>query len=248
MYLEGKIAIVTGASKGIGKAIAEKLAEEGAHVYVADIDAKGAANAAEEIRKSGHDADGVAVDISKQESVDAMVSHIVGKSGKIDILVNNAGVFGKNKPIDQITMEEWDATLTVNLRGTHMVSQAVVKEMIAKKGGKIVNLGSMSAQTGGLKAGVDYTASKGGIHALTKAYARYGARSGVTVNTVVPGFILTDMTRSWAENKDSGKDIPLGRVGTVQDVANVVFFLASPLSDYVTGQVVNVNGGIVLSN
>ena len=248
MYLEGKIAIVTGASKGIGKAIAEKLAEEGAHVYVADIDAKGASNAAEEIRKSGHDADGVAVDISKKESVDAMVSHIVGKSGKIDILVNNAGVFGKNKPIDQITMEEWDATLTVNLRGTHMVSQAVVKEMMARKGGKIVNLGSMSAQTGGLKAGVDYTASKGGIHALTKAYARYGARSGVTVNTVVPGFILTDMTRSWAEDKDSGKDIPLGRVGTVQDVANVVFFLASPLSDYVTGQVVNVNGGIVLSN
>ena len=248
MYLEGKIAIVTGASKGIGKAIAEKLADEGAHVYVADIDAKGASKAAEEIRKSGHGADGVAVDIAKKESVDAMVSHIIGKSGKIDILVNNAGVFGKNKPIDQITMEEWDATLTVNLRGTHMVSQAVVKEMVARKNGKIVNLGSMSAQTGGLKAGVDYTASKGGIHALTKAYARYGARSGVTVNTVVPGFILTDMTRSWAEGKDSGSDIPLGRVGTVQDVANVVFFLASPLSDYVTGQVVNVNGGIVLSN
>ena len=248
MYLEGRIAIVTGASKGIGKAIAEKLSEEGALVYVADIDAKGASGAAEEIRKSGRGAEGIAVDIARKESVDAMVSHVIARSGKIDILVNNAGVFGKNKPIDQITMEEWDATLTVNLRGTHIVSQAVVREMMARKSGKIVNLGSMSAQTGGLKAGVDYTASKGGIHALTKAYARYGARSGVTVNTVVPGFILTDMTRSWAEDKDSGKDIPLGRVGTVRDVANVVFFLASPLSDYVTGQVVNVNGGIVLSN
>ena len=248
MYLEGKVAIVTGASKGIGKAIAEKLASEGAFVYLADIDVSGVQENAREIQASGQRAEGLAVDITKSESLKAMVEYVIGKSGKIDILVNNAGVFGKNKPIDQISVEEWDAVIAVNLRGTHLCSQAVVKEMVARKSGKIVNIGSMSAQTGGLKAGVDYTASKGGILALTKAYARYGARLGVTANTVVPGFILTDMTRSWAEKDDAGKDVPMGRIGTVQDVANVVFFLASPLSDYVTGQVVNVNGGIVMSN
>lgn len=248
MYLEGKIAIVTGASRGIGKAIAEKLASEGAYVYLADIDVEGAVKAAESIRESGYRAEGLIVDISKKGSIESMVNRVISQSNKIDILVNNAGVFGKNKPIDQISIEEWDTVLSVNLRGTHICSQTVVKEMVERKCGKIINIGSMSAQTGGLKAGVDYTASKGGIHALTKAYARYGARFGITVNTVVPGFILTDMTRSWAENGDLGKDIPVGRVGTVQDVANVAFFLASSLSDYVTGQVVNVNGGIVMSN
>ncbi len=248
MYLDEKVAIVTGASRGIGRAIAKKLASEGAFIYISDIDEQGAKNAAEEIRKHGYNAEGIFVDISKQESIELLINHVIEGSGKIDILVNNAGIFGKNKPIDQIAIEEFDAVLSVNLRGTHLCSQAVIKEMIPRKSGKIVNIGSMSAQTGGLKAGVDYTSSKGGIHALTKAYARYGARFGITVNAVAPGFIFTDMTRSWAEKKDSGKDIPIGRLGKPEEVANVVFFLASPLSDYVTGQVVNVNGGIVMSN
>ncbi|HOC45974.1 MAG TPA: SDR family NAD(P)-dependent oxidoreductase [Syntrophorhabdaceae bacterium] len=248
MYLEGKVAIVTGAARGIGKAIAEKLASEGAFVYLADVNVNGVRENANVIQASGWKAEGLAVDITKSESIIAMVDHVIEASGKIDILVNNAGIFGKNKPIDQISIEEWDTVIAVNLRGTHMCSQAVVKKMTERRYGKIVNIGSMSAQTGGLKAGVDYTASKGGIMALTKAYARYGARLGITANTVVPGFILTDMTRSWAEKDGAGNDIPMGRIGTVQDVANVVFFLASPLSDYVTGQVVNVNGGMVMSN
>lgn len=248
MYLKGKTAIVTGASKGIGRAIASKLAAEGAFVYLADIDLAGATESALGIEKLGYVAKAIKVDISKADSIQAMVKTVVGEAKRIDILVNNAGVFGSNSPIDQISIEEWDTVIGINLRGTHICSQTVIKEMVAQGGGKIVNIGSMSAQTGGLKAGVNYTASKGGIHALTKAYARYGARHGVTVNTVVPGFILTDMTRSWAEKPGAGEDIPMGRVGTVEDVANVAFFLASPLSDYVTGQVVNVNGGIILSN
>jgi 3-oxoacyl-[acyl-carrier protein] reductase len=248
MYLEGKIAVVTGASKGIGRAVAEKLAEEGAFVHVADIDAAGAQATAEVLKVSGHLAASCAVDIADRESIQAMVDRILAESGRIDILVNNAGIFGKNRPIDEIEMDDWDAVMSVNLRGTFMCSQAVIRGMAARRSGKIVNIGSMSAQTGGLKAGADYTSSKGAILALTKALARFGARYGITANSVVPGFILTDMTRAWAEKDDAGSSIPLGRIGTVRDVANAVFFLASPLSDYVTGQVLNVNGGIVMSN
>ncbi len=248
MDLKGKTAIVTGASKGIGRAIAEKLAAEGAFVYLADIDFAGVTESAVAIAKQGYGAKAIKVDISKAESIQCMVKAVMGEAARIDILVNNAGIFGSNKPIDQISIEEWDSVISVNLRGTHICSQMVIREMVAQGHGKIVNVGSMSAQTGGLKAGVNYTASKGGIHALTKAYARYGATHGITVNTVVPGFILTDMTKSWAASPDAGRDIPMERVGTVEDVANVAFFLASPLSDYVTGQVVNVNGGIVMSN
>jgi 3-oxoacyl-[acyl-carrier protein] reductase len=248
MYLKGKSAIVTGAAKGIGRAIAEKLASEGAYVFLADIDGAGARRAAEAIVASGGGARGLEVDLSSEASIRAMVADAVAASGSIDILVNNAGIFGSNKPIDEISVEDWDRVIAVNLRGTHLCSQMVVKEMVRSGGGKIVNIGSMSAQTGGLKAGVNYVASKGGIHALTKAYARFGARRGITANTVVPGFILTDMTRSWAGESGSGDDIPIGRIGTVEEVANAAFFLASPLADYITGQVLNVNGGIVMGD
>jgi len=247
MDLKGRIAIVTGGSRGIGKAICDYLASFGATIYVADIDSAAAGATAREITSRGFVAKAIEADISKKDSVQNLADTVEGNEGRIDILVNNAGLFS-NKPIHELTIEEWDRLMSVNLRGTHMCSQAVIAKMIPRRSGKIVNMGSMSAQTGGLKAGVDYSVSKGGVHTLTKSYARYAAQYNITVNAVAPGFILTDMTRSWASKPGAGDDVPMKRIGDPLDVAKVVFFLASPLSDYVTGQVISVNGGIIMNN
>ena len=244
--LEGKTTIVTGAAHGIGKAIAKYLSLQGAHVFVADIQIKEAEKTCEEIRRLGCEVKAIHVDVSSVSSVEKMVDTILKEKLSIDILVNNAGVFS-NKPIHELTMEEWESVIKINLTGTHICSQAVIKHMIQRCYGKIVNLCSMSMQTGGLKAGVCYTASKGGVAALTKAYARYGAEYNITVNAVAPGFILTAMTESWASDKEAANTIPMKRVGMPVDVAKVVYFLSSSLSDYITGQTININGGIIMT-
>jgi len=243
--LEGKTALVTGAAKGIGKAIAEYLALHGAYVFIADIQKKEAEAACEEIRSQGGKAKSLQADVSSVDSVEEMVGAIINEKLPIDILVNNAGVFS-NTPISEITLEEWDRVLRINLTGTHLCSQAVIKYMIPRRSGKIINLCSMSMQTGGLRSGVNYTTSKGGVAALTKSYARYAAEHNINVNAVAPGFILTPMTEPWISTVDPDS-IPLKRYGLPMDVAKVVYFLASDLSDYVTGQTVSINGGIILT-
>lgn len=240
--LDGKVALVTGASRGLGFETARYLGLMGASVVIADIDRKAADEACHLLTGEGVDAIALFVDMGDVDSIKQMVDDTRNQMGRIDILVNNAGIFDP-RPIPEIPREDWLKLIDINLNGMHYCSQMVIDEMIERKSGKIVNLSSMSAQTGGLKAGVSYTTSKAGVIGLTRSYARYCAPYGVTVNAVAPGLIKSDMTKSWAEPSA----VPMARLGEPSDVARVVYFLCSPLSDYVTGQTISINGGMVMS-
>lgn len=239
--LKGQVSLVTGASKGIGRGIAEYLGMMKSKVFVADIDFEAAVRTCEDFSNNNIEAIPVYVDIGNYESIKLMVEKVKDEAGKIDILVNNAGIFD-SRPIPEIKPEEWVRLMEINLNGMHYCSQLVAEDMKSRKSGKIVNLSSMSAQTGGLKAGVSYTASKAGVIGLTRSYAKYYAPFGINVNAVAPGLIKSDMTKSWADPSV----VPMGYLGEPLDVAKVVYFLCSSLSDYVTGQLVSINGGMVL--
>ena len=241
MDLKERVAIVTGAARGIGAAIASLLAERGAAVVIGDINFKGAQVKAKELADRGFQALAVEVDVMDEASIERLVRSAVDSFGRIDILVNNAGV-NNNTPIPDMTVEQWDRIIDLNMRGTHLCSKAAIKEMIKNSYGKIINIASMAGQVGGLKVSPDYTSAKAGIIGLAKAYARYGAQYGITANAVSPGFIETEMTRG----RDDPKSVPLGRLGTPEDVAKAVYFLASPLADYITGTTIDVNGGLLM--
>jgi 3-oxoacyl-[acyl-carrier protein] reductase len=241
MDLLNKVAIVTGAARGIGAGIADYLSSQGASVLVADVNLTQAQSFADELNKKGRNAIAVQVDISSVESVEQMVKTAIDKFKKIDILVNNAGIIDPNCLPDTL-IENWDKVISVNLRGTYLCSKIVIQEMVKNKSGKIINIGSMAGENGGLKAGPDYSASKAGIICLAKSFAKYGAQYGITANVVCPGFIETDMTKG----RDDPSSVPLGRLGTPEDIAKVVYFLASSLSDYITGATIDVNGGLLM--
>lgn len=239
--LGGKTAIITGASRGLGFASAQYLGEMGANVVIADIAEHAAKEASRILQNSGIIAESVYVDVSNPESIYQMVEKAHDIFGKIDILVNNAGIFD-SRPIPEIPIEDWKRVIDINLSGVHYCSQIILKEMIERKTGKIVNITSMAAQTGGIKGGVNYASSKAGVIGLTKSYARFAAPYGITVNAIAPGLIKSEMTKNWAEPSQ----VPMNRLGDPIDVARVVFFLVSPLSTYITGQVISVNGGMVM--
>lgn len=239
--MKNKVAIVTGGASGIGAVISQVLAENGASVVVADINFMAAEMQSISLKEKGFDGFAVSVDISKEESVKKMVGIVIEYYKKIDILVNNAGIINA-EPITQMTLDSWDRLIDINLRGTHLCSKEVISYMIENGYGRIVNISSMAGQIGGLKVSPDYTAAKAGIIGLAKSYARYGAQYGITVNAVAPGFIETDMTKG----RDDPKSVPLGRLGTPKDVANAVYFLVSPLADYITGATIDVNGGLLM--
>ncbi len=241
MDLEKQIAIVTGAARGIGRASAKLLAEHGAHVIIADLNEPSARETARELEKEGLSAEGARVDVSDPESIRTLVADTLARHKQIDILVNNAGIVNF-KTAGETTIEDWDRVIDINLRGVHLCSQAVIEHMISRRKGKIVNLASMGGQVGGLKVGPDYTAGKAGVIGLAKSYARYGALHNINVNAVAPGFIATDMTTG----KFNPEEVPLKRIGTAEDVAKAVYFLASPLSDYITGATIDVNGGVLM--
>jgi 3-oxoacyl-[acyl-carrier protein] reductase len=241
MDLSNRVTIITGASRGIGAAIAQLLARHGAFIVIADINLIGAGKMEQKITNEGYIAVRTEVDIVSEVSINKMVNFTLEKYGKIDFLVNNAGV-NNNTDIDEIKIEEWNKIINIDLRGTHLCSKAIIKEMIKNKFGKIVNIASLAGQIGGLKVGPDYTAAKAGVIGLTKSYARYGAKYGINVNAVSPGFIETDMTKG----RDDPKSVPLGRLGTPEDIARAVYFLLSPLSDYITGATIDVNGGLLM--
>ena len=241
MDLSNRVTIITGASRGIGAAIAQLLARHGAFIVIADINLIGAGKMEQKITNEGYIAVCTEVDIVNEVSINKMVNFTLEKYGKIDFLVNNAGV-NNNTDIDEIKIEEWNKIINIDLRGTHLCSKAIIKEMIKNKFGKIVNIASLAGQIGGLKVGPDYTAAKAGVIGLTKSYARYGAKYGINVNAVSPGFIETDMTKG----RDDPKSVPLGRLGTPEDIARAVYFLLSPLSDYITGATIDVNGGLLM--
>jgi 3-oxoacyl-[acyl-carrier protein] reductase len=241
--LSGRIAIVTGASRGIGRAIARQLAAQGAHV-VAAARGDNALPVVEEIRAAGGRAEAAPLDVTAAGAVEEIVATTLQRHGRIDILVNNAGI-ARDQLMLRMKREDWDAVLATNLTGAFALTQAVLKPMIRQKGGRIVCISSVVGQSG--NAGqANYAASKAGVIGFAKAVALEVASRGITVNVVAPGLIETDMTRAitGTAREEWASKIPLRRLGTPDDVASAVCFLASDEASYITGQVLAVNGGM----
>jgi 3-oxoacyl-[acyl-carrier protein] reductase len=242
--LTGKVAIVTGAAQGIGRSIADALARQGALVAMGDVLGDAAVQAARELVAAGLKAEGYAMDVTSAESAQAVVKTILDRHGRLDILVNNAGIVRDNVAL-RLKREDWDLVLNVNLTGTFTCTQAVLRAMMRQKGGRIISISSVVGQMGNAGQS-NYAASKAGIIGFTKSMARELAVRGITVNAVAPGLIDTDMTRRLPENvrNEWASMVPLGRFGTVDDVASAVCFLASDEASYISGQVLAVNGAM----
>ena len=241
--LEGRVSLVTGASRGIGRAIARALAASGAMVFVGARDLRKLAEVVAEISSQGGQAKALSLDVSDRASVDAALKAILDAQGRIDHLVNNAGITRDNLLL-RMKQEEWDQVIATNLTGTFLCTQAVLKPMIRARSGRIVNVTSVVGLTG--NAGqANYAASKAGIVGFTKAVAREVASRSITVNAVAPGFIETDMTGAMTDKAKEAitMSIPLGRVGRPEDVAAAVAYLVSDEAAYITGQVLGVDGG-----
>lgn len=245
--LDGRIALVTGASRGIGRAIAIRLAEEGCDVAVNYNASK---DAAEEvvmvIRGTGRRSVAVQADVASPEQVGSMVTKVEGELGPVDILVNNAGIH-KHHRSWEMSVEDWDRIIGVNLTGTYLTSRLLGPRMAERGWGRIVNISSIVADIGSDHE-AHYTASKAGVHGLTRSLALELSPKGVTVNAVSPGWIRTDMTADVTEEEmdEAVAEIPMGRIGEPDEIASVVAYLSSPESSYVTGQVLHVNGGVGL--
>lgn len=236
--LSGKVALVTGGSRGIGRAVAEALAKAGADVAVNYFNrAELAGEVCRAIAQRGRRALAVQADVSKSAEVARMVQTIEHSLGPADVLVNNAGVSRVQK-LEEIREEDWDEILAVNLKSVFLVTQAVIPGMRARRWGRIINISSVAAQTGGV-VGPHYAASKAGMHGITHSYANLLAKEGITANAIAPALIETDMVR--ANPRATPALIPAGRFGTVEEVASVAVMLAS--NGYITGQTISVNGG-----
>ena len=241
--LSGRVALVTGASRGIGRAIAERLAAQGALV-VAAARGEHARAVVETIAAAGGQAEAAGLDVTEEGASARLVASTLERHARIDILVNNAGI-ARDQLMLRMKREDWDAVLATNLTGAFALTQAVLKPMIRQRGGRIISISSVVAQRG--NAGqANYAASKAGLIGFTKAVALEVASRGITVNVVAPGLIETDMTRTLTEEgrEEWASQIPLGRLGTPADIASAVSFLASDEASYMTGHVLAVNGGM----
>jgi len=257
MELKGQVAVVTGAGRGIGRAIALELARQGADIVIAEMDQAGAKRVAEEVGALGRRAVAVATDVTSRADLRAMVDRAKAEFGRIDILVNNAGIYRAAATLD-VTEDHWDAIMNINAKAVFFASQAVLPVMIAQKSGSIVSLASMAGKIGS-KTNLPYNASKAAVVSMTKSLALAHAGEGIRVNCVCPGFVETDM---WTVvSRDQGKllgmtpeeftrqraaSVPLGRMEKPEDVAHVVAFLAGPRAGYMTGQALSVDGGLVM--
>lgn len=242
--VDGKVAIVTGGSRGIGKAISLALSKEGAQVIVNyRRSASGADHVVEEINSKGGRSISYQADVTKESEAEQMVEDTVNHFGRVDILVNNAGVI-RDKLLLTMTEKDWCSVIDVNLGGVFHCTRAVAKHMTLQKSGRIINISSIGGERGG-RGHCNYAASKGGINAFTKSMAIELAPKGITVNAVSPGIIVTEMSAAVRRRTADGllSQIPLGRYGTTADVANVVLFLASEKSSYITGEIIGVTGG-----
>ena len=243
--LTGKVAIVTGASRGIGRGIAARLAAQGAYV-VAAARAENAAETVAHIHEAGGRAESATVEVTDYASIDALVSGTLQRHGRIDILVNNAGI-ARDQLMLRMKRDDWDQVLSTNLTAAFACAQAVLKPMVKQRAGRIISISSVVGQAG--NAGqANYAASKAGLIGFSKALAREVASRNITVNVVAPGFVETDMTRAVTDKAQGAwsQQIPLGRPGTPADIAAAVCFLASDEAAYITGQVLAVNGGMYM--
>ncbi len=246
MMLENQAALVTGGGKGIGRSIALALAHEGADVVVNDIDREAAENTSEEIKALGRESMVVLADISQSSEVEEMVKTVLQRFKRIDILINNAGIT-RDGLLLRMKENDWDAVMSINLKSVYLCTKAVMRTMMKQRSGRIINLASVVGVMGNAGQS-NYAASKAGVIGFTKSTAKELAPRGITVNAVAPGFIATEMTEKLSDEvkQEFLNKIPLNKAGTPEDVAHVVRFLASPDSHYITGQVLHIDGGMVM--
>jgi len=246
MELQNKLALITGGAQGIGKTISEELVQNGAHVVLGDVNLEGAQATAEAINNNGGSASAVKIDVSNPAEVKQVFDSILKDKKPIDIMINNAGITRDGLMI-RMKEADWDRVLNINLKGTFLCSQQAAKQMMKQKSGAIVNIASIVGVMGNFGQ-ANYSASKAGVIGLTKTLAREVASRGIRVNAVAPGFIDTEMTRVLDESVRQKliEQIPLAKLGLPEDVARCVAFLVSDRSSYITGQVINVNGGMLM--
>jgi len=247
MRLKDKVALITGGARGIGQAIAMTFAREGADIVVADVNLEIAQKTALEIEGLGRKAMALEMDVTSYDKVEEGINKILDKMGKVDILVNNAGIT-KDNLLLRMSQADWDAVINVNLKGTFNCIKAVTRPMVKQRSGRIISIASIIGLMGN-PGQANYAASKAGIIALTKTVAKELASRNINANAVAPGFIQTEMTAKLPEDikKKMLEAIPLAKLGTPQDVANTCLFLASDESSYITGQVITIDGGMVMA-
>jgi 3-oxoacyl-[acyl-carrier protein] reductase len=247
MRFEGKVAIITGAGRGIGKAIAERLASEGADVVICDIDKEAAERTAEEIRsKYSVKAMAISADVANEGDVNSMVEETIKNFGRVDFLINNAGIT-RDSLLLRMSEEEWDKVIAVDLKSVFLCTRAVIRHMMRQKFGRIVNISSVIGLRGNVGQ-ANYASAKAGIIGFTKSAARELAGRNITVNAVAPGYIQTEMTERLPQEvkEEMLKQVPLGRPGQPEDVAGVVAFLCSEDASYITGEIIRVDGGMAM--
>ena len=232
---QDKIVLVTGTAGDIGRGVSDLFREEGARVFETDV-------------RSQDQSGFTAGDVSDHAFVRQWVSSVLDETGRIDVLINNAGICPRT-PMPEVTPEEWDEVIGVNMTGTFFLSQAVIKHMVGRQSGAIISLASLAGQVGGIAAGVHYSATKAAIVCITKTLARFGAAHGVRANAVAPGVIDTAMNEAVTDEQieQFRKTIPLGRLGTVAEVIEPILFLASDRASYITGATLDINGGIIMN-
>ena len=245
--LNAKIAVVTGACGGIGRAISEVLAAQGATVYLIDLDRGKIDAACSELAGKGFSVRGLVCDIRDFQAVRAAADQIFSQSSRIDILINNAGIL-HTKSFAELSEEEWDMGIAVNLKGTFNWCKAVFDSMKAQRSGKIVNIASLAGKSGGISVSANYAVSKGGMIILTRCLAKELAADQVNVNCIAPGLTETPLNAvfSEAQIKTVKKSIPMGRAAQPREIADLVLFLCSPVSAYITGETININGGLLM--
>jgi len=244
MRVADKVALVTGGGQGLGETISLALAREGAHVAIGDVNLERAESVVGKIEEMGRKAIAVRADVSREDEVKALVAQGVAGLGTIDILINNAGIFHRG-PVAEMSEDIWSRVMDVNLKGTFLCSREIIPLFKEKRRGKVINIASLAGQVGGLLAGANYAASKAGVICFTKSLAKELAPFGVNVNCIAPGVIDTAMTEAFPR-EEMRKSIPLGTLGEPQDIANAVLFFASEESKYITGETLNINGGVLM--
>ena len=246
MELDGKVALVTGSAQGIGRVISEELAGQGAHVILGDVNLEGAEKTAAELKQNGAKASAVRIDVSSSSDVQSAFDSIIKEYKPVDIVVNNAGIT-RDGLLVRMKEADWDLVMNINLKGSFLCSQQAAKQMMKQKSGAIVNIASIVGLIGNFGQ-ANYSASKAGLIGFTKTLAREVAPRGIRANAIAPGFIDTEMTRVLEDSVREKliEQIPLARLGEPEDVARCVSFLVSEKASYITGQVISVNGGMLM--